>query len=109
MPKRPCAVVLTPDDLTILCADKFGDVYSLPLLGQTYEPEATNSANANGTSDTSVHKQRQTPFAPSATSLTVHTKRNRNALQQQQNTNILKTEKKALNFDHKLLLAMSPF
>ena len=104
MPKRPSAVALTPDDSMILCADKFGDVYSLPLLGQTYHPEAVNSADANGTCGTSNQKQKPKPFAPSATSLTVHTKRNRDALRQQQKSSNLKGEKKALNFDHKLLL-----
>lgn len=104
MPKRPCAVVLTPDDSTILCADKFGDVYSLPLVGEVYQPEAVNSTHTNGTCGTNSHKQKQKPFAPSATSLTVHTKRNRDALRQQQRTNNLKAEKKALNFAHKLQL-----
>ena len=104
MPKRPCAIVLTPDDSTILCADKFGDVYSLPLLGQACEPEAVSGTDANGTNGTSDHKQKQKLFAPSATSLTVHTKRNRDALRQQQNINNAKAEKKPFNFDHKFLL-----
>ncbi|RPB05946.1 hypothetical protein L873DRAFT_1796817 [Choiromyces venosus 120613-1] len=39
MPKRPCALALTDCDNTLLVADKFGDVYSLPLL-----PEATPAA-----------------------------------------------------------------
>lgn len=104
MPKRPCAVVLTPDDSTILCADKFGDVYSLPLVGQGYEPEAVNGIDANGTNGTSDRKQKLKPFTPSATSLTVHTKRNRDALRQQQKLDKPKAEKKALEFEHKLLL-----
>lgn len=104
MPKRPCAIILTPDDSTILCADKFGDVYSLPLMGQAYEPEAVHGIKANDAGGTGNYKQKQKPFAPSATSLTVHTKRNRDALRQQQNTENLKAKKAALIFDHKLLL-----
>ena len=101
MPKRPSAVVLTPDNSTILCADKFGDVYSLPLFGQAYQPKAVDSAHTNGTEE---QKQKQKPFTPSATSLTVHTKRNRDALRQQQKSKNLREEKKSLNFDHNLLL-----
>ena len=101
MPKRPSAVVLTPDNSTILCADKFGDVYSLPLFGQAYQPKAVDSGHTNGTEK---QKQKQKPFTPSATSLTVHTKRNRDALRQQQKSTNLREEKKSLNFDHKLLL-----
>lgn len=104
MPKKPCAIALTPDDSTILCADKFGDVYSLPLMGQALGPEAVNGANTSSTSGTINHKQKQKPFAPSATSLTVHTKRNRDALRHQQNSKNIKAEKRALNFDQKLLL-----
>ena len=103
MPKRPCAVVLTPDNSTILCADKFGDVYSLPLLGQAYQSEAVDCLHANGTNGT-AQKQKQRPFTPSANSLTVHTKRNLDALQQQQKSNNLEKEKKDLNFDHRLRL-----
>ena len=101
MPKRPSAVVLTPDNSTILCADKFGDVYSLPLFGQAYQPEAVDSAHTNGTGN---QQQKQKPFTPSANSLTVHTKRNRDALRQQQKSKIFREEKKIFNFDHKLLL-----
>ena len=104
MPKRPCAILLTPDDSTILCADKFGDVYSLPLEGQIYEPKAVSGIDTSGANGTSDYKQKQTAFAPSANSLTVHTKRNRDALRHQQNFTKSRTEKTALNFDHKLLL-----
>ena len=103
MPKRPCAVTLTPDDSTILCADKFGDLYSLPLLGQPYEPKETKS----GLNIDSSRKLSKTPaqkFIPSATSLTVHTKRNLDALKQQQNLTRKILEKKTLTFDHQLIL-----
>ena len=103
MPKRPSAVVVTPDNSTILCADKFGDVYSLPLFGQAYQPEAVDSAHTNDIGNLK-QKRNQKPFTPSANSLTVHTKRNRDALRQQQKSKNLKEEKKSLNFDHKLLL-----
>ncbi|KAJ4396974.1 tRNA (guanine-N(7)-)-methyltransferase non-catalytic subunit trm82 [Gnomoniopsis smithogilvyi] len=82
MPKRPCSIVLTPDNKDILAADKFGDVYSLPLI-PSEQPVAQ------------VHPAQETPspspapeptglsdghFTPQATELTVHTKRNRRAL-----------------------------
>ena len=91
MPKRPCAIVVIPGD-TILCADKFGDVYSLPLLGQT------NVSRSIQTDSGDVR------YAPSATSLTVHTKGNREALRQQQKTKHTKTEQRSLCFEHQLLL-----
>ncbi|KAL2041451.1 hypothetical protein N7G274_005833 [Stereocaulon virgatum] len=104
MPKRPCAVVLTPDDSTTLCADKFGDIYSLPLLGQTYDT-TTGSVDAETSTDNVANgASQQEPFVPAATSLTVHTKGNREALHQQQKTTNPKAEKKSLNFEHQLLL-----
>lgn len=103
MPKRPCALVLTTDDATILCADKFGDVYSLPLLGHTNEPAATRSddkaASTNRSNGCGTSK-----FVSAATSLTVHTKGNREALRQQQKITNARVERRALNFDHQLLL-----
>ena len=104
MPKRPSAIALTKDDSTILCADKFGDVYSMPLIGQSYGSKVLNGHDADGASGPSHRNQKQKPFAPSATSLTVHTKKNRDALRQQQKIKHHKAEKIALNFDHQLLL-----
>lgn len=82
MPKRPCSVVLTPDNKDILAADKFGDVYSLPLL-PTEDPSAAAAASASQQPQPDQQQQETAPppvFTPSATELTVHTKRNRQAL-----------------------------
>lgn len=103
MPKRPCAIVLTTDNSTILCADKFGDVYSLPLLGHWSERDLqttnTDSTAINGDAETS-HK----PFVPAASTLTVHTRRNQEALKNQQNVTNQPKTKKPLEFEHQLLL-----
>ena len=94
MPKRPCAVVLTPDQSTILCADKFGDVYAMPLLGQNKNVEASGALVAEETNK----------FVPSANSSTVHTKRNLESLRQQQKEIKKKVQKKALVFEHQIVL-----
>lgn len=71
MPKRPCAITLTPDGSTILCGDKFGDAYALPLIPSD-KPIALPKTPKPAMS-----------FQPSATPLTVHSKSNLRALQQQ--------------------------
>lgn len=96
MPKRPCALEVTPDNRTILCADKFGDVWALPLLGQPYEttdPDKMKDA---------VDEPK--PFVPAATPLTVHTKKNRNALLQQQSLSRKAPLKKTITFEKQLVL-----
>jgi len=103
MPKRPCAIAITPDNSTILCADKFGDVYSLPLKGQTVE-FSTAKVDMDEVPISQTNEIPQAPFSPSATSLTVHTKGNREALRQQQTAKSGKTQKTSLRFDHQLLL-----
>lgn len=101
MPKRASSIALTPDDSTILCGDKFGDVYSLPLLGMIYEHLKTESfESANGGRIESPSE----PFAPAANSRTVHTKKNREALRNQQRQTKPKPEKQVLQFEHQLLL-----
>jgi len=101
MPKRPCTIALTPDASTIICGDKFGDVYSLPLLGMTYEDSKTESVeSANGGS---IEPPLE-PFALAANSRTVHTKKNRDALRNQQRHMKPKPEKQVLRFEHQLLL-----
>lgn len=70
MPKRPSAVRITAD-LQIFCADKFGDVYALPLI-----PE-------DGVVSAAARRQPKAPYQTSANELTVHSKRNLMALQAQ--------------------------
>ncbi|KAF1981339.1 hypothetical protein K402DRAFT_467610 [Aulographum hederae CBS 113979] len=98
MPKRPCAIVLTEDESTILSADKFGDVYALPLIPS--EKIETPSATA-------ISKE-FTPTKPAATTLTVHSKANRRALEEQMKRANNKSNpdqaKKELEFEHKILL-----
>lgn len=94
MPKRPSSIVLTGDDSTILSADKFGDVYSLPLI------PSDNPARTQ-------RNLRQVKLsAPVATNLTVHTKRNLATLEQQKKYLQQKgsQEKPGPDFEHQLLL-----
>jgi tRNA (guanine-N(7)-)-methyltransferase subunit TRM82 len=86
------------EDTTILCGDKFGDVYSLPLLDDGHY--------SAGQAGTKPALQPQSDFKPSATNFTVHTKRNRIALESQmkQAQQGLTPRKEALQFEHKLLL-----
>ncbi|EFW15426.1 tRNA (guanine-N(7)-)-methyltransferase non-catalytic subunit trm82 [Coccidioides posadasii str. Silveira] len=93
MPKRPCAISLTPDNNTILCGDKFGDVYSLPLLPRDEVVLPLRKA-----------AESSKPFQPSATKLTVHTQRNLKALEQQLRTPRAAQEKLEPSFQHRLLL-----
>ena len=95
MPKRPCAIAFTSDDETILCADKFGDVYSLPLI-PSEEMDLSQRQQAPA---------KTKPFKPSASHLTVHTKRNLAALELQlKQTSVPAKEKAGPKFEHKLLL-----
>ena len=93
MPKRLCSIALTPDEQTIIAADKFGDVYALPLhptddfVAIKYASEVPNGFSQ-----------------PSATELTVHTKGNLEALKQQQMQKQQTAKKEGPDFEHKLLL-----
>ncbi|KAI0537616.1 hypothetical protein GGR58DRAFT_471232 [Xylaria digitata] len=71
MPKRPCSLALTADGQTILSADKFGDVYALPLIPQ---PE---------TSPVSAPAPASSQALRGANVFTVHSQRNRRALEDQ--------------------------
>lgn len=93
MPKRPCAIQVSPNNESILVADKHGDVYSLPLI-----PEETNERPKP-----EVPEGKQ--FKPSATPLTVHSKRNLTALQAQQAQKQFTPRKDVLaDFENTLLL-----
>ncbi|KAL9121133.1 MAG: hypothetical protein Q9187_002315 [Circinaria calcarea] len=103
MPKRPCSVILTTDERTIVCADKFGDVYALPL--KITSP--TRSEDINGSSlDSEIADvaPEQKLYVPAASLSTVHTKRNQQALRNQQIMANKVAEKKILGFDHELIL-----
>jgi tRNA (guanine-N(7)-)-methyltransferase subunit TRM82 len=102
MPKRPCAVALTSDDTTIVCGDKFGDVYSIPLLFS--RSSADPQQHGSSTQTEYVATKSSTPFVPAANDLTVHSIRNRKALQNQLKQKHDATQKSELQFEHKLLL-----
>lgn len=108
MPKRPCALEILPDSDTIICGDKFGDVYSLPLLPtDESEKEASDAKAAQDAKDAELRAQAQAaeePFKPAATNLTVHTKRNLRSLEAQQKQKLFTPRKEVLAFEHKLLL-----
>ncbi|GJC80006.1 tRNA (guanine-N(7)-)-methyltransferase non-catalytic subunit trm82 [Colletotrichum liriopes] len=85
MPKRPCSVLICPDNQTVLSADKFGDVYSLPLIPSDVaaadfaaQPDAAFSETASPAPSAAPK-----PFKPEANPLTVHSKSNLRALQSQ--------------------------
>ena len=106
MPKRPAAIALSTNQQTILCADKFGDVYALPLLGLPYEESSALDALTN-TAETKQLKS----LTISANAKTVHTHKNLQALDYQQRQKQQRQQQSSkpkaptsLNFEHSLLL-----
>ncbi|KAL8723226.1 MAG: hypothetical protein Q9225_000416 [Loekoesia sp. 1 TL-2023] len=103
MPKRPCTITFTPDQKTILCGDKFGDVYALPLLPGGFKenhvlpPHEEPKTKQNPLS-------REAKFASSANPKTVHTLKNRKALEHQLSSANKKSSQKTMGFEHQLLL-----
>ncbi|KAI2629728.1 hypothetical protein GGR54DRAFT_586249 [Hypoxylon sp. NC1633] len=86
MPKRPSAINITTDGTTILSADKFGDVYSLPLIPSP-SPEAASTPTPTPSTPSTTAVADPTPFfKPAASRLTVHSKRNLRALEEQERT-----------------------
>lgn len=118
MPKRPCAITLTSDSNTILSADKFGDVYALPLIPSS-DPNPT-AADSGSSTPKPIPSCSATPsaapaaggFKPQANEFTVHTRRNLRALENQKlSMEQSKKLKEAKNnesdkpsFEHTLLL-----
>ncbi|KUJ22247.1 uncharacterized protein LY89DRAFT_714084 [Mollisia scopiformis] len=94
MPKRPCTVAITKDNSTIISADKFGDVYALPLL------PSKDLAKPSPVFEPASSK----PFVPAANELTIHSQRNRKALENQKRHSNKASEKSEPTFEHKLLL-----
>jgi tRNA (guanine-N(7)-)-methyltransferase subunit TRM82 len=100
MPKRPSAIAVTADSSTIFCGDKFGDVFSLPLL-QSPQEDAAFEARARDASTPVDSKA----FQPAASELTVHSIRNRQALEMQRKMAVTQSKtKEPLKFAHELLL-----
>lgn len=105
MPKRPCAIQILPDNATIICGDKFGDVYELPLMSTGPAAASNPEARAENVSqNVPAPGEDQTVFKPAATNLTVHTKRNRKALEAQMKQKEFTAKKEPLKFEHKVLL-----
>ncbi|KAH6709550.1 guanine-N(7)--methyltransferase subunit trm82 [Leptodontidium sp. MPI-SDFR-AT-0119] len=98
MPKRPCSITISADDKTIISADKFGDVYSLPLIPSPVPTLQPSSAPQTPEPTSSI------PFIPAANELTIHSQRNRKALENQKRQTNRPTEKAEPTFEHKLLL-----
>ncbi|KJR83414.1 tRNA (guanine-N(7)-)-methyltransferase subunit TRM82 [Sporothrix schenckii 1099-18] len=92
MPKRPSAVAFTADNQTILSGDKFGDVYALPLIEvEKTEAEVAAAERAAKKQEAAEQKAAQeaaqeaivAPRRLEANKFTVHTKGNRQALENQ--------------------------
>lgn len=75
MVKRPSDLTLTADEKTLLVADKFGDVYALPLIPSADDSLGEDSAAALQESIRLARK--------GANNLTVHTQRNLRSLEEQ--------------------------
>jgi tRNA (guanine-N(7)-)-methyltransferase subunit TRM82 len=99
MSRKPSSITLTADDSTILVADKFGDVYALPLLPSPDDVQEVVPAPVRA-------QPEEKDFTPSASVLTVHSGRNRRTLEEQLKQKAkgpLKT-KEVMTFRHDLLL-----
>ncbi|KAI4762051.1 hypothetical protein E4T52_05862 [Aureobasidium sp. EXF-3400] len=91
---------VTPDNKTILCGDKFGDVYSLPLFPSASVDPVEDSSKVETKEEAGPKK-----YVPAASTLTVHSGRNRRALENQMKQKDLQAKaKEGLKFECQLLL-----
>lgn len=102
MPKRPSSITLTADGKSILCADKFGDVYSLPLI-----PSSTSATSGASNASTPASTPAPQPDKPKgANKFTVHSKRNLRALEEQEKSRNSgnDTPKEGPSYEHELII-----
>jgi len=95
MVKRPSILLISPDNSTIICGDKFGDAYSLPMFPDpNYKPTPK------------VDQAPEKRFLPEATDKTVHTAANLKILEDQRKQRAAGTAvpKDEMLFEHQLLL-----
>ncbi|KAK7969834.1 hypothetical protein PG988_008907 [Apiospora saccharicola] len=78
MNKRPSDIALTADEKTILVADKFGDVYALPLI-----LSADDSLDGGAAAAAAALQEATLLARKGANNLTVHTQRNLRSLEEQ--------------------------
>ncbi|KAI2640529.1 hypothetical protein GGS26DRAFT_586532 [Hypomontagnella submonticulosa] len=110
MPKRPSSIVITPGGNTILSADKFGDVYSLPLIpspsASSEAPESRTPTPTPTPAPPSTASTATSTFKPAANRLTVHSARNRRALEEQERILASRKDvpKEGPAFEHSLIL-----
>lgn len=90
-----------------MCADKFGDVYGLPLeLGDLPEADVEAGHEISSTSNSSAQGKLRAVSKKGANELTVHSKRNLRALEEQRRhqEKIKDKPKDGPEFEHSLLL-----
>ena len=111
MPKRPCALAIMPDNRVLLSADKFGDVYALPLTPSDHLPIPSQHTliSRSVTPGTPSTTGGSTPIPRlKADETVVHTKRNLKALENQKKAALERKQPTAQDnrpqFEHALLL-----
>ncbi|KAL7629329.1 tRNA (guanine-N(7)-)-methyltransferase non-catalytic subunit trm82 [Parahypoxylon ruwenzoriense] len=112
MPKRPSSIAVitgVANGHTILCADKFGDVYSLPLVPSAAPPEAASVPSTPiPTPSSASTPSASKPATTAANRFTVHSQRNLRALEDQQRILASRPRevapKEGPAFEHELIL-----